>query len=195
MVGTLACSALFAQQSTQPALRPVDPGVADTGPLNGPGRVQPVDMRQPSQFDRVYEVEIDGKRYFARGNGAMTAVFDRSNYVNYGGRAFPVVPAGTKFYIGRIPNSPPPDSGPPSKQSAAFPVNLSNAAKILGTSVDLSAAGVNQPQAPASASDSQSATSNLWQSESYRIRRTSQLIDLARALRAHAAELPPATPR
>lgn len=196
-------------------MRPVEQGVTDMGPLSGPGRVLSPGLRQPSGFDRVYEVEIDGKKYFARQNGATVAVFPRSDYTSFRGRVMPTVPAGTVFYLGGLPANARPLS--PEEMPANWagqPQNLAMPAKSPDNRVDLSAsaasaqaapqAGTAQPfsQAPAQQPSAQSAreqprgvsfdvppsSGSIWQSEAYRVQRTGQLIDAA--LAAHTKSNP-----
>jgi hypothetical protein len=99
-------------------LVPVEQGVGDVGPASRSLRVAPLDLRQPSDFDRVYRIPSGvgpgvgrggllappgpGDR-FARVNGAVTAVFPRSQYTVTSRGLVPDVPAGTVFYIGRLP--------------------------------------------------------------------------------------------
>lgn len=186
-------------------MRPVEQGVSDMGPLSGPGRVLSPGLRQPSGFDRVYEVEIDGKKYFARQNGATVAVFPRSNYTTFRGVVMPTVPAGTTFYLGGLPaNARPlsPEEMPPNW--AGQPQNLATPAKSLDNRVNLSAAAGSardqvSPQWGASppspqptreqprpvASNISPSSGSIWQSEAYRVQRTGQLIDAALAARTN----------
>lgn len=98
-----------AQTTGQPRLQPVDAGVADRSPLAVSQRVVPTDLRAPSAFDRVYR--LDGgmqpagqqRTYYARKQGALTAVFPQSQYFDTSIGSIPEVPAGTVFYIGGLP--------------------------------------------------------------------------------------------
>lgn len=179
------------QDSNQPRMKPVDPGVADMGPLSGPGRALSPGLRQPSGFDRVYEVEIDGKKYFARQNGSTVAVFPRSAYSKIEGRTATLVPAGTVFYLGGLPDNARPIS--PEEMSANYagqPQNLAVPVNQQSTRVDLSASAIsargqgrNQPISL----DIPPSGGNVWESESYRVLRTSQLIDAALAAKRNRA--------
>ena len=80
-----------ASPSTKPTLKPVDPGVADVDPLGTSTRILPKDLRQPANFDRVYEVELNGKRFFVRAHGGVYAVFPRSDYVQTNRGAVPIL--------------------------------------------------------------------------------------------------------
>lgn len=100
----------------EPPLQPVEQGVEDVNPLAAPSRLQPLDLRLPLGFDRVYRVvepwrsQMDQR--FARSSGALTAVFPRSQYTPTRNGTIPEIPAGTVFYIGGLPgdtfSSPPP---------------------------------------------------------------------------------------
>lgn len=85
-------------------LRPVDQGVADQGPLSTSQRVSPSDLRVPGGFDRVYS--LGGTKsggMFARISGGITAVFPRSHYTPTPDGYAAETPAGTVYYIGRLP--------------------------------------------------------------------------------------------
>ncbi|MBL8885679.1 MAG: hypothetical protein JNK16_03385 [Phycisphaerales bacterium] len=182
-VSTLMCLMVQGQNSSRPLMKPVDPGVADMGPLSGPGRALSPGLRQPSGFDRVYEVEIDGKKYFARQNGSTVAVFPRSAYSKIEGRTATLVPAGTVFYLGGLPDNARPIS--PEEMSANYaglPQNLAVPVNQQSTRVDLSAAAISargQARSQPVTIDVPASNGNVWESESYRVLRTSQLIDAA----------------
>jgi hypothetical protein len=90
----------------------VDPGVADRGPGSvGLRRFAP-DLRSPSGFDSVFEIERTnpfaplGQRrslFFIRAEGGLTAVFPRSVYSGATGSLIPQIPPDTVFYIGPLP--------------------------------------------------------------------------------------------
>ncbi len=103
----------------QSELRPVDPGSASAGPLAGPGRLAPADLRAPSAFDRVYRVMNAGKQtgQLARTQGGLVATYSDSQSTGVGGAA---VPAGTVFHIG-APREVIPASRPAPRSSAARP--------------------------------------------------------------------------
>lgn len=128
----IACAALApcarAQDARWRDLQVVDPGVGDLGPLGVSTRSLPVDLRSPSGFDRVYRVPGStrgvgaftttpaGER-LARVDGGITAVFDRSEYIQTKKGIRPVFPANTVFYIGDSPLLNLPDSGRPRDRS------------------------------------------------------------------------------
>lgn len=93
-----------------PPLRPVDPTVEDVGPLGVSLRQLRPDLRQPLDFDRVYEIQADGRptadRY-TRMSGAVAAVFPRSQYTTTRNGIRIDVPAGTIFYLGGVPGTSP----------------------------------------------------------------------------------------
>ncbi|MBX3380056.1 MAG: hypothetical protein KF805_08160 [Phycisphaeraceae bacterium] len=181
----LACPAGLGQDALRPKMKPVDAGVADMGPLSGPGRVLSPGLRQPSGFDRVYEVEIDGKKYYARQNGAMVAVFPRSSYQSVRGSATPVVPAGTTFYLNGLPDNARPISPEEMPSNyAGRSQDLAKQVKSQDTRVDLSAGALsakNQPAAKTRSLDVPASSGSVWQSEAYRVQRTGELIDAALA--------------
>lgn len=163
------------------------------GPLSGPGRALSPGLRQPSGFDRVYEVEIDGKKYFARQNGSTVAVFPRSAYSRVDGRTTTLVPAGTTFYLGGLPDNARPVS--PEEFAANYagsrPQNLAIPLKSQDNRVNLSASAqsargvMNNQPLPL---DIPPSGGSLWESESYRVLRTSQLIDAALAAKARRGD-------
>lgn len=195
----------------QPTLKPVDPGVSDVGPLSGPGRVLPTDLRQPANFDRVYEVEIDGKPYFVRAHGGVYAVFPRSDYVQTRAGVAPIVPAGTVFHLGALPKNsdskPEPDGSvtPPALAKPARPMRMDQAAPGLAAPNAESAQPPPVPATrakPAQRQDTQPPLSDaaptirtpepprdsIWVSEFYRAARTSELLDQARAAKSRRTD-------
>lgn len=92
----LILSALLAQAGEPVPLVPVDQGVADVSPLQTSLRVAPIDLRHPSDFERVYETG-DGR--YMRVSGGLRAVFPISVYDPYG----PEIPPDTRFIIGETP--------------------------------------------------------------------------------------------
>lgn len=103
----IACglTVLGAAQADPRALRPVEQGVADTGPLSANRRVVPLDLRVPSGFDRVYQFGRGSSSKFARMNGGLTAVFPRSTYADRGTGTTAEIPPGTVFYVGKLPDA------------------------------------------------------------------------------------------
>ena len=93
------------QQSTGNGIgiRSIDAGIEDVGPLGQSLQLQPIDMRESTNFSRVYGLN-DGSGRFVRRDGAINAVFNRSDYTAVrtrgGAVVVPLVPAGTIFYIG-----------------------------------------------------------------------------------------------
>ena len=86
-----------------PPLEPVDQRIEDMSALDLSLREVQTSLRQPTNFAELYRSPIDDR--LARIQGGLYAVFSRSSYaVNKKKRTvFPVVPAGTIFYIGPPP--------------------------------------------------------------------------------------------
>lgn len=96
-----------AAASARQDLETVDPNVADLGPLSTSFRDMGIDLRQPTDFDRVYRVP-GMEDHFMRANGALHAVFPHSVYQRVrrrrgGSVTMPLIPGGTVFYIGPPP--------------------------------------------------------------------------------------------
>lgn len=107
-----ASSRSFAQPPNQPratgGLQALDPGMQDLDPLRTSLRLQPVDLRQPMDFDKVYRLPGNGATdRLVRMSGALAAVFPRSDYVPTENGVVALVPAGTIFHIGGIPTAAP----------------------------------------------------------------------------------------
>lgn len=107
----------IAQTNDPFGLTPVDQGTSDLGALNTSNRLIPVDLRQPLDFGRLYEAPDDSGRLM-RVSGALSAVFPRSEYEASAGFVFPVIPAGTEFFIGPMPVTSPAYT-PPAEPSGA----------------------------------------------------------------------------
>jgi len=115
-VSALSASGMKSVPLREPPLEPVQQGTVDANPLAAPANVQPLDLRLPLGFDRVYRVVEPGRsmlnQRYARSSGALTAVFPRSQYTPTRDGVIPEIPAGTIFYIGGLPDdifsSPPP---------------------------------------------------------------------------------------
>ncbi len=79
----------------------VDAGTSDVGPLAESLRLVPVDLRVSDGFESVFSVtDEDGRERFYRRDGAILAVFPRSDYVLTGFGPVAAIPAGTWFLIG-----------------------------------------------------------------------------------------------
>lgn len=119
--GTPASAALRAAGKPDPrsanpgmsaGLRPVEANVGDTGALSTSPRELRVDLRQAAGFDRVYQLPwrmgtggLGRPGDFVRFDSGVAAVFPRSQYVMTAYGPATAVPAGTTFYIGRLPES------------------------------------------------------------------------------------------
>lgn len=91
------------RQRQRVTLTPTEAGVADRNAMSESLRVMPFEMRQPSGFSTVYEVDLRPD-VLVRGNGAVYAVFPQGDYAIATVRKQRVVqtlvPAGTMYYIG-----------------------------------------------------------------------------------------------
>lgn len=211
-VSTAAAATPPSRPSEKPTLKPVDPGVGDVGPLSGPGRTLPTDLRQPANFDRVYEVELDGKRFFVRAHGGVFAVFPRSDYVQSRNGVVPIVPAGTVFHLGSLPQNKP--DAKSDSSNATQPLQPASAKPARPLRLDQAAPGNAAPNAesaqttPAPAARPQPSRrqntepplsdapppvyvpvptrDSIWESELHRVARTSELLDQALARKADA---------
>lgn len=85
----------------------VDEGVEDQGPLSRSTRQFDIDLRQPTDFESLYQLPRQpGSPYsgwYARASGGLVAVYPRSVYQASGrpGRADPI-PPGTVFLVGGL---------------------------------------------------------------------------------------------
>jgi len=172
-------------QSDEDRFREVSPGGVDLSPLMTDNAFRPVDLRVPMGFERLYEI-VDSGGLFARRNGAVTAVFDRSIY---GWNSMPLVPPGTIYYVGPLPidlarpgvfasslpfagETPTPSMHRVPSELAVRPVQTRSDDLSAGGRVDLRvgrdalAKGL-PPAAPAT---------SMWTNEDHRCRRVSELI-------------------
>ena len=76
----------------------VDASVEDVSPLAVSTRLDPIDFRSPTAFERVYRAADGGG--FIRISGAIVAEYFRGEYVQTQWGEMPIVPAGTVYYIG-----------------------------------------------------------------------------------------------
>lgn len=94
----LAAAAAFGQQPAPP-LQVVDQGVEDATPLSASLRDPRADLREPTDFERLYRVP-GRPDLLMRRSGAMSAVFPDSDYAVTRFGLVPLVPAGTVWMIG-----------------------------------------------------------------------------------------------
>lgn len=103
----------------------IEPNVGDTGPLSLSLRKLSVDLKRPSNFERLFQVPGDGDSYM-RSNGALHAVFPRSVYGRFrtrrGRTTRAVVPDGTVFYIGDPPTHERPERPPAEVEQRNSPI-------------------------------------------------------------------------
>lgn len=184
----LVLSAVGAAAMGEPPLEPIEQGTTDANPLAAPARVQPLDLRLPLGFDRIYRVVEPGRsamnQRYARSSGAITAVFPRSQYTPTRDGVIPEIPAGTVFYLGGLPDdifsSPPPairrgptyvDRAARAAPDAAKPVNSG-----IVPNVPRSADRTLQREPPERPSPA-----CIMSDEGFRRARIAELIDLAAA--------------
>lgn len=187
------CTSTYAQNAR---LNPVDQGVADVGPLSASQRVVPSDLRVPSGFDRVYRLGSSrpGGERFARMSGGLTAVFPRSQYVATAEGYAAETPAGTVYYIGRLPSSLLEDPEALSRpRASAQRADLYDNRSARGASLDrprMSAPAGRPPAAslgegaparkrPAGAAAPHIVQPTIFNDEEYRARRVGALLDIA----------------
>ncbi len=165
----LAASASLAQ--SDPALERIEQGYEDVSPLATSLEQYNHELRQPAAFDTVYRVP-GTEGVLMRRNGALHALFERSEYIptRFGDLAVP--PAGTIYSIG-----PPSDSllatfnrGPRSLMSAAgAPAPHTSSLRVSNR---IEAQAPAEPPAPRSLT---SAAPNAWRHEAERLRRLDHL--------------------
>lgn len=125
------CTAASAIAQVTNNLVPVNPATRDVSPLGVSNALQPLDLRHPTSWERVYEVRrLDnaaswrpsyrlgevapapsgwnagaGASWYARANGGLVAVFPRSTYVQTPQGTYADIPPGTVYGIGGVPSS------------------------------------------------------------------------------------------
>lgn len=170
--------------------RPVEQGVGDLNPLQISNRLEPLDLRRPTGWERVYRLNgvpgrDGGRGLFARFDGGIAAVFPWSSYESTRRGAVATVPAGTKYYIGVLPESLT-EAKPAEEPEASFnyldrsaragqperPVQFIETAQQNSARPALRTGGTVEPSAPP-------AGPSIWTSEAYRRARLEEL--LARA--------------
>jgi len=117
LLAAFALSASAQQGDTSPRsgkqdaqLKPIEQGVEDENQLRSSLRKQLIDMRAPSNWDRVYRVNQGLELYpgakrngsqLVRASGALMAVFRESTYRPVApGVALATIPAGTVWVLG-----------------------------------------------------------------------------------------------
>ncbi len=145
---------LEAADTLQPKdLRRVEATEADVGPLRTSNRVLPADLRQPRGFGDVFQIPADAPTkyagWFARADGAVIAVFPRSQYAITPDGVLAQVPSSAEFFIGGIPLDRAP--GPPARGDRPSASGPEGAARIdTGVATaDLSRARTPAPLVPA----------------------------------------------
>lgn len=159
--------------AAQPAgAKPVAPGFGDVGPSRTSLRVEQVDLRRPVDFQQVYTLgkvnAFGSDEVFLRVSGGITAVFPRSVYVkSRGGGVGALIPPGTTFYIGKLPEEFAPRA--PAPEPSALRIDLS------------APAGASRPRERARPVQP-SGSPSMWENEDYRGARMGQILRRAMAV-------------
>lgn len=167
----------------------------DLGPLGSSLRVFPHDLRRPFDFDQVYRVpRLQGQPdQFARVSGAITAVYPRGEYLRTKKGVRVQVPAGTIFYIGRLPepsrygyrpgaqSETVPDPRAPERVGAVSTRDHAASSPVHSMANMNAHLGADDPvDEPALDAPVPLPAESIFTSEHYRIARLSALIDEAR---------------
>ena len=160
----------------QPLLQPIEQGVEDENALRNSLREQAVDMRAPSNWDRVYRVNQNLELYpgakqagahMARASGALIAVFRESTYVPVApGVAAATLPPGLVWVLGD-PNSLTRPPVAPQRSSYSPPSLLHNQTSV------------HPPDSPITKVISQSFSNarTIWTNDSFRQERIAALLE------------------
>ncbi len=92
------CSQADASQAG--ALVPIEQGVADRSATATSLKVQPVELSQSTNFQKLFGV-AGRPDLFVRSQGGLYAVFDQGSYRTVNGTTYIQGPAGTTFHIGQ----------------------------------------------------------------------------------------------
>jgi hypothetical protein len=97
LVLALACAS---DDNKAGALVPLDQGVTDRSATATSLRIQPVELSETTNFQKLFGV-AGRPDLFVRSQGGLYAVFDQGSYRSVQGRTFIQWPAGTMYYIGQ----------------------------------------------------------------------------------------------
>lgn len=157
-------------------LQPIEQGVEDDNLLRSSLREQVVDMRAPSNWDRVYRVNQNlelypgakrGGAHMARASGALMAVFRESTYVPVApGISAATIPPGTVWVLGD-PNSLTQPQMIQSRSSYSPPSLLDNQTSLHPPDSPITRV-ISQPIPDAR---------TIWTSDDYRQQRIAALLD------------------
>lgn len=154
-----------------PPLKRVEPGIGDIGGLSVSNRVMQADLRVPTGFEGVYSFQQRDRfgqleTYYVRSDGALTAVFPRSSYVDTATGVQPAIPAGTVWVLGPLKIQEPAKT-PVHRSYNALDYSIHGGAMYAGNP----AAGGWRAPVPEALS--------IWDDEAYRRRRIGRLLDAA----------------
>ena len=100
-ISILAFAFIAMAQDTAPGtLVPIDQGVTDRSATATSLRIQPVELSQSTNFQKLFGI-AGRPDLFVRSQGGLFAVFDQGSYRKVQGRTFIQWPAGTVYYIGQ----------------------------------------------------------------------------------------------
>lgn len=151
---------------------PVEEGVADRTSISRSLKIEPLELRRDTSFERVYEVGGDvrlfgGKRLLARRAGDTTAIFPQSQYAETQRGLYAVRPGGTVFLIGE-----------PSPRDLGVAEPTAESIMHVDLSADL------RPGAqPPRAMPKPEGPPTIWTDERHRVQRVRALISIASAYR------------
>jgi hypothetical protein len=151
----------------------VEQGFGDVGPSRTSLRVEPLDLRQPLDFEQVYSLgrvrAFRSDEVFLRVSGGITAVFPRSVYVKNKDGTGPAIPPGTTFYIGKLPE----EFGAEPAPRAPSPLALDFSAPRIAPGRKGQPKDIRPPNSAEAPS--------MWENEEYRGARIGQILRKAMA--------------
>lgn len=160
LVSAISFALIDSRQPLNPRdLDPVEQGFHDVEPLMIDARNLTRQLRDPANFEQVYAVP-GRDDLFMRIHGGLIAVFPRSVYVPTRRGGVPVIPPGTRFYIGDLP------------------------AALLGTEApgevsDAAGLRIEPDRATDSAESAGAEPGSIWTDETYRRSRIGELMSRA----------------
>ena len=173
-----ACGVALCAASAHAQLRLLDPTLGDVGPGSTSLREPRADLRQPAAFERVYALP-GVHQSLVRFDSGIAAVFARSEYTQTSRGLIATIPAGTVFYIGKLPESLSKLAAPTTRSglSAAAPAAFSAAAERAPSGSSAAASSAKKVDLRADKlPEVQALPASIWGSEGERSRRLDQLL-------------------
>lgn len=187
MLGAPVGAQLLPQQAPP---RKVEQGIGDVGPGSTSLRNLQVDLRVPTGFESVYELQRTNPfappgqqttTLYMRADGGVSAVFPRSIYAQGGGGLVPQIPPDTIFYIGALPGA---VSGAKRPLPGSKPGNwMDLSLDTYVREVEETAQTVARPAPPHPPPARSIAPPSMFEDEEFRRYRVGRLLDLAGAAR------------